>query len=197
MSVKLGTDTSDTWLSYKEAAARLGISENAVRLRVSRGKLLATRGNDGHPRVSISMSSGMSAQHPDTLDTVARHDMTQTHLTHAQPPAGAGDVVPLSVLQQTVDAVQRAANTALAAVQEQHQAEVARLREDASQLRTDHATEVAQAREDADRRLDQQRADYNHRLDQQRAAFRWERVWFCVAMATMALMVLAPILARH
>ena len=116
--------------------------------------------------------------------------------------------MPLSVLQQTVDALQQASNAALVAVREQHQAEVARLREDATQLRADHATEIARLSEDADQRLDRQcvehrveiahlRTDADLRVDQQRASMRWERVWFVVVLAVMVVLVLAPLFARY
>jgi hypothetical protein len=98
----------DRWLSYQEAATHLGISINAVRLRVSRGKLLATRGNDGHPRVLLKLSSSMSNQSIMSSDMVARHDMKD------MPDMGSGPVVPLSTLLE---------------VQAQHRADIAEERD--------------------------------------------------------------------
>ena len=51
MTSDTDTDTRDTWMTYAEAAKRLGISPNAIKQRVKRGKMQAATGNDGHPRV--------------------------------------------------------------------------------------------------------------------------------------------------
>jgi len=81
VSHETDTDTSDTWLTYQEAAKCLGLSVNAVKLRVSRGKLLASRGNDGHPRVLLPVSAQVSKVSIVSTDTIPRHDTTPTPLT--------------------------------------------------------------------------------------------------------------------
>ena len=45
------------WLTYGEAAARLGMTADAVRLRIRRGTLSGARGNDGRPRVWVSVAT--------------------------------------------------------------------------------------------------------------------------------------------
>ena len=81
VSSSTDTDTSDVWLTYGEAAKRLGLTVNAVKLRVSRGKILASRGNDGHPRVLLKVSDSVSKVSVVSTDTIARHDTTPTPLT--------------------------------------------------------------------------------------------------------------------
>lgn len=39
------------WLTYTEAAKRLGTTSDAIRQRVKRGQMRGSRGNDGRPRV--------------------------------------------------------------------------------------------------------------------------------------------------
>lgn len=39
------------WLTYTEAARRLGTTPDAIRQRVKRGQMRGSRGNDGRPRV--------------------------------------------------------------------------------------------------------------------------------------------------
>ena len=43
----------DTWLTLTEAAARTGHTREAIRQRIRRRKLPATKGNDGHLRVRM------------------------------------------------------------------------------------------------------------------------------------------------
>jgi hypothetical protein len=41
------------WLTYTEAARRLGTTPDAIRQRVKRGQMRGSRGNDGRPRVWV------------------------------------------------------------------------------------------------------------------------------------------------
>jgi outer membrane murein-binding lipoprotein Lpp len=41
------------WLTYTEAARRLGTTPDAIRQRVKRGQMQGSRGNDGRPRVWV------------------------------------------------------------------------------------------------------------------------------------------------
>jgi len=79
------TDTPNTagdWLSYPQAAERLGITQDAVRQRVKRGTLLASRGNDGKPRILLG---GNSKQATNTQPTrmVAETDHQPTRMVVA------------------------------------------------------------------------------------------------------------------
>lgn len=43
--------TDGEWLTYTEAAKRLGTTPDAIRQRIKRGQMRGSRGNDGRPRV--------------------------------------------------------------------------------------------------------------------------------------------------
>jgi chromosome segregation ATPase len=45
------------WLTYTEAAKRLGTTPDAIRQRVKRGQMQGSRGNDGRPRVWTDVRS--------------------------------------------------------------------------------------------------------------------------------------------
>jgi chromosome segregation ATPase len=69
------------WLTYTEAARRLGTTPDAIRQRVKRGQMQGTRGNDGRPRVwSNARPNGQTAeQNPDkSLDSPNRTESEQT-----------------------------------------------------------------------------------------------------------------------
>ena len=107
------TDTCDTWLTYAEAAKRLGVSANAIKQRVKRGALLATRGNDGQPRVSLPV------RHGDT-DTAKQNRPTPTPATPADP------MVALSKALEMV-AIERArADQQLVEERRRHESEIER-----------------------------------------------------------------------
>ncbi len=124
VSSSTDTDTSDTWLTYGEAAKRLGLSVNAVKLRVSRGKLLASRGNDGHPRVLLRVSDGVSKVSAVSTDTIPRHDTTPTPLT-----PGAMIPVEQALAMLESERTRQEAQTArrLAEAQAQHQDTLVRI----------------------------------------------------------------------
>jgi hypothetical protein len=51
------------WLTYTEAAKRLGTTPDAIRQRVKRGQMQGSRGNDGRPRVwSDARPNGQSLE---------------------------------------------------------------------------------------------------------------------------------------
>jgi chromosome segregation ATPase len=56
------------WLTYTEAAKRLGTTPDAIRQRVKRGQMRGSRGNDGRPRVwtEIRQSGQMTEQSPNS-----------------------------------------------------------------------------------------------------------------------------------
>ena len=52
----MSTDMSamdEAWLTYREAAEKLGVSRQAVRQKAIRGRWPRTRGNDGQARVQV------------------------------------------------------------------------------------------------------------------------------------------------
>jgi len=83
------TEQSDSWKTITEAATALGISENAIRVRIRRGKLLASRSNDGHIRVNIDHSR------PELS--------TRLMSTHCNPIAPTDSLVPLSAIIEQQD----------------------------------------------------------------------------------------------
>jgi chromosome segregation ATPase len=56
------------WLTYTEAAKRLGTTPDAIRQRVKRGQMKASRGNDGRPRVwsDVRLTEHMTEHSPDS-----------------------------------------------------------------------------------------------------------------------------------
>jgi chromosome segregation ATPase len=55
------------WLTYTEAAKRLETTPDAIRQRVKRGQMKASRGNDGRPRVwsDVRLTEHVTKQSPD------------------------------------------------------------------------------------------------------------------------------------
>lgn len=53
--------TDGEWLTYTEAAKRLGTTPDAIRQRIRRGQMRGSRGNDGRPRV---WSDALPAEQP-------------------------------------------------------------------------------------------------------------------------------------
>ena len=80
-----------SWLTYTEAGQRLGISSEAVRLRLRRGSLKGTRGNDGTPRVWVDG------------DAVARPVASRSFTTGRLAADQSGEMVPASVMTEMLD----------------------------------------------------------------------------------------------
>lgn len=157
------------WITLSEAARILGVSRTAVRQRVQRGTLPTMSDNHGRPLTRLQTESAT------VRNTTVRNvpigtvaEISEPLQTVPQPSAGAPEAMPVSVVRQLLEQHQAASGAALAAIEQRHSAELAR-------VERSHAAELARTV----------------------AAVRWERVWFCAAMATMALMVLAPVFARH
>ena len=62
-------DRESSWLTLDEAGHRLGLSKDALRKRITRGRIEGRRGNDGSARVLVT-SAMLSGQGEDT----AGHD---------------------------------------------------------------------------------------------------------------------------
>ena len=183
----------DRWLSYTAAAEVLGVTRQAVALRVKRGALQVRAGNRGNKLVRISAQVPVAV----TAASVTASDAIASPTEPRQKPASALETVPLSVL-----------NSIIASHSEAQERQERQRREHVEQLSADHATEIARLREDADKRLDRLcvehqveiahlRTDADLRVEQQRASMRWERVWFVVVLAVMVVLVLAPLFARY
>jgi chromosome segregation ATPase len=56
------------WLTYTEAAKRLGTTPDAIRQRVKRGQMQGSRGNDGRPRIwaDVRFNGQTTEQSPDS-----------------------------------------------------------------------------------------------------------------------------------
>ncbi len=113
-------------MTYAEAAHRLGISTNAIKQRVKRGKLQAATGNDGHARVWLPV------QNADT-DTKIQTPQTPTPTTPAKPESSG--LVSLDDVRRLLGEQSNRLQAAHAAAMEaaldradrQHAAELARL----------------------------------------------------------------------
>ena len=56
------------WLTYTEAAKRLGTTPDAIRQRVKRGQMQGSRGNDGRPRVWAKERSTAQITEPSLIE---------------------------------------------------------------------------------------------------------------------------------
>jgi chromosome segregation ATPase len=65
----MDSDQDTSWLDLDTAGQRLGLSRDALRKRIARGKLEARKGNDGTMRVLVT-SAMLSGQEADTSGTV-------------------------------------------------------------------------------------------------------------------------------
>lgn len=71
----MADDTEMAWLTYEEAATRLGVKPDSVRRRAAARKWPRRRGNDGLARVGIPLSIIPDAIHdvtPDDPDDVGK-----------------------------------------------------------------------------------------------------------------------------
>jgi hypothetical protein len=67
----MDSEQEESWLTLGEAGQKLGLSKDALRKRVTRGKLDARKGNDGTLRVLVT-SAMLTGQDGDSSTTV--HD---------------------------------------------------------------------------------------------------------------------------
>ena len=134
-------EPTDQWLSVRDAAKALGISEDAIRSKVKRRTLRSRKGNDN--RVMVLFAD----QPTDHWSPIGRPlgDQPTDRPTGASPeapqkPAGDQESVPLSVHRETIEAVQRASGAALDASQEQ----IDHMRYDMAQERAETARRIAE-----------------------------------------------------
>jgi hypothetical protein len=129
-------DDSDAWLTYEEAAVRLGVTPRAARMRAFRGRWARTKGNDGRARVRLPDELPERTQ--GTRDTTVHvHDSGLVNALRESNAALNGHVLTLKADVERLE-VQLAATEARAEKQ-------------AAELGADLATEKADR--EGDRRL--------------------------------------------
>jgi chromosome segregation ATPase len=115
-----------------EASEITGLSTEALRLRIKRGKLSAERGNDGQPRVRIT-----DAEREDFARLLARRKSTLTRHAPTSTRQGADNDNGISMLGGVVDALRERAEWA--------EGETAAERARADRAEAEAATERARA----------------------------------------------------
>jgi hypothetical protein len=131
------------WLTYREAAKRLGITAEAVRLRAIRKGWPRTRGEDGKAR--IQLPAGVRPLPPHRRPT------------RAAPIRASNEAAVVENLQSTIEMLKERN----AAVEAQAAAADARLERQAADFaarEAQHAVEMAAERERADKALAELRA---------------------------------------
>ena len=134
--------TTDQWLSIKDAAAALGVSEDAIRSKVKRRTLRSRKGNDS--RISVLVADRPNDQWPTNGRPMADRPNDRPIATNPDP-----DLTDLLSRitrlveggAETPQAHQRTAEAAIAAVLAAHKEQV-------ELLRADHAHQVGQLRSD-------------------------------------------------
>lgn len=133
------SEPPDQWLPLSDAAARLGIAENALRSRIKRRSIRARKDNNGRLMVCLPSTEDRtrtmvrSRSGPGPNHTIEPSPEPRQSVTHAPEPA------PLSVPIHVVEALQAAHRESLAAVQTQ----VVQLRADMAEQQARHDTEMA------------------------------------------------------
>jgi excisionase family DNA binding protein len=78
----------DQWLTYAEAAEKLGVSKQAIRQKVIRGRWPRTRGNDGQARIQIPEQPYAvrtpSVRGPDVATQQAQIEALRAELARAE-----------------------------------------------------------------------------------------------------------------
>jgi hypothetical protein len=69
------------WLTYTEAARRLGTTPDAIRQRVKRGQMRGSRGNDGRPRVWTDARPGEQVIEPSPDKSPNSPNRTESDLS--------------------------------------------------------------------------------------------------------------------
>jgi hypothetical protein len=124
-----GQMTMQDWLTYDEAAERLGVSAEAIRCRAKRQRWRRTRGNDGRARIQL----------PDDL-----HDLVTDRATPGRPGELTGQMtapVTTPVDERLIAALEAHIQTL--------QAELAHARAETESVRAELTAEREAAREAA------------------------------------------------
>ena len=120
--------TDPSWITVSEAAARLGVSANAVKMRVKRKTLLATRNNQGWLMVSlgsVATPNRLPGSRPPETDPPTPSPTPQATPTDA-PAIHHGSVMPAAIHLAVVEQLQAAHRDAMQVQVRQHEAELAR-----------------------------------------------------------------------
>lgn len=149
------------WLSVAGAARKVGVSRQAIQKRIARGRIENRRDNMGNPQVWVAAPPATAVPGAPPRTIVA--PVAPTTEAHSEPPpegrpsiAGSADSVPVSL----VNLLLVSHSEALERQERRHQADAARLREDAHQRLdrqcVEHQVEIARVRTDhaRERRVD-------------------------------------------
>jgi hypothetical protein len=123
-------EPSDEWLPIPEAAAKLGIAENALRSRIKRRTVRARKDNQG--RLVVCLPS--TEMRPRTI-VRSKSGPGSNHASEPAPEAlqstqGAVEAVPLPCHREIVDGLQAAMaalRSDLSTERQRHEAEIERL----------------------------------------------------------------------
>ena len=120
-------EPTDQWVSVRDAAAALGLSEDAIRSKVKRRTLRARKGNDG--RVLVLVGDQPIDRPPTIGRPLGDQPIDRPTAPTPEPRQSvthAPETVPLSAHLATIEALQEAHRATVAA----HQAAITRLRAD-------------------------------------------------------------------
>jgi hypothetical protein len=132
---------ADDWLTYEQAAERLGVSPEAIRQKAIRGRWQRTKGNDGKARVRLPDGQAAGVRTP------SRHPNKRPVRT---PSERASDVQLIKALETLVETWKERASTAEARLAEAD-ARNERLVENSAAMDALHGIEIAAEREKAER----------------------------------------------
>ena len=96
----------DEWLTPTEAARRLGVTRTAIRNRIKRGTLPSMSDNHGHPLVKLPRHRAATVPR-DTVPAPCRPEVPQ-------PRQDGAEMVPASVMRETIAALQASHREAMA-----------------------------------------------------------------------------------
>jgi hypothetical protein len=132
-----------TLYTLAEASALTGLSVEALRLRIKRGKLEGVRGNDGHPRVRLTSAD---------LEAIQQAGQRNSTLAQPEPTLDNVGTIELNVLATAVETLRERAERAEAraeaaqALADRRGEELAELRERAGRAEGEAAALREQAK---------------------------------------------------
>ena len=138
--VRTMSEPPDQWIPLPEAAAHLGIAENALRSRIKRRTIRARKDNHGRLLVCLSGTADRTRTMVRSRFGPGSDHTTEPSAELPLPIQSALETVPLSVHMNTVELIQQTHSAALAASQEQ----VERVRTDIAQERAESARRLAE-----------------------------------------------------